>query len=46
MGLGKFLGLDKLCPIELINGYLWVQLNNDIIYDSIIKELNIYDYEP
>ena len=31
---------------ELIREYLWMRLNNRTIHDGIIKELNIYDYEP
>ena len=38
----RFLPTDE----ELINEYLWVRLNNGIIHDGIIKELNVYDYEP
>ena len=38
----RFIPTDE----ELINNYLWVRLNNGKIHEGIIKELNIYDYEP
>ena len=31
---------------ELIKEYLWMRLNNGTFHAGIIKELNIYDYEP
>ena len=38
----RFIPTDE----ELINNYLWVRLNNGKIHEGIIKDLNIYDYEP
>ena len=38
----RFIPTDE----ELINNYLWVRLNDRKIHEGIIKELNIYDYEP
>ena len=31
---------------ELIYYYLWCRLNNGVIPQGVIKELNIYEYEP